>query len=153
MILMDTGPLVELFDPQENWHEPCRQKLKQLKGPDVTTPSVLKEAYCLLGVSSIGAQRLRDFVLDGGMQIHFLDNASLARCFEWMEKFAGQPMDLADASLVAAGEALETRRVFRLNRRDFGVNRLKRGHRSIEFELVLQCIKAWGQSSPGGRGR
>ncbi len=137
MILMDTGPLVALFDPQEKWHEPCRQKLKQLKGPFVTTPCVLNEAFYLLGVSSIGAQRLRDFVLDGGMQMHFLNNASLARCFELMEKFADQPMDLADASLVAAGEALETRKVFTLDRRDFGVYRLKRGHRCIQFELVL----------------
>ena len=39
-------------------------------------------------------------------------------------------MDLADASLVAAAEALGTRKIFMLDRKDFETYRLRRGHRS-----------------------
>ena len=53
-----------------------------------------------------------------------------------MERYADQPMDLADASLVVAGEALTTRRVFTLERRAFETYQLKRGHRYVKFELV-----------------
>ena len=31
MILVDTGPLVALFDPADNWHEPCVARLRELK--------------------------------------------------------------------------------------------------------------------------
>lgn len=43
-----------------------------------------------------------------------------------MERYADHPMDLADASLVVAAEALGTRRVFTIDRRDFGTYRVRR---------------------------
>ena len=46
------------------------------------------------------------------------------------------PMDLADASLVAAGEMLKTRRIFTIDRRDFDTYKLKRGHRYVAFEYI-----------------
>ena len=49
----------------------------------------------------------------------FLDRAWLTRAFELMELYAHHPMDLADASLIAAAEALGTRRVFTIDRKDF----------------------------------
>jgi predicted nucleic acid-binding protein len=41
------------------------------------------------------------------------------RTFKLMKLYADHPMDLADASLVAAAEALGTRRVFTIDRREF----------------------------------
>jgi len=40
------------------------------------------------------------------MSVWFFDLAALTRAFELMELYADCPMDLADASLVAAAEAL-----------------------------------------------
>jgi predicted nucleic acid-binding protein len=45
-------------------------------------------------------------------------------------------MDLADASLVVAAEALETTRVFTLDRQDFLTYRARRGHRLLAMEIV-----------------
>jgi predicted nucleic acid-binding protein len=45
-------------------------------------------------------------------------------------------MDLADASLVAAAEALGTRRVFTIDRKDFETYRVRRGHRHYSVEIV-----------------
>ena len=45
-------------------------------------------------------------------------------------------MDLADASLVAAAEALSTRKVFTVDRKDFETYRVRRGHRHYGLEIV-----------------
>ena len=53
-----------------------------------------------------------------------------------MERYADHPMDLADASLVTAAEALSTRRIFTIDRNDFSTYRVRRGHRNEAFEIV-----------------
>jgi uncharacterized protein len=97
---------------------------------------VLTEAFHMLGPASIGSDRLREFIEHGGLSVWFLDQPSLTRAFELMELYADHPMDLADASLVAAAEATNTRRVFTIDRRDFGAYRVRRGHRHYPVEIV-----------------
>ena len=136
MILVDTGPLVALFDPQDEQHNRCRRVLKEIREPLLATIPVLTEAFHMLGPATIGSDRLRDFVASGGLSVWFLDRASLSRAFELMELYADHPMDLADASLVAAAEALSTRRVFTIDRKDFETYRVRRGHRYYPVEIV-----------------
>lgn len=136
MILVDTGPLVALFDPKDGEHERCARVLKGLRAPLRTTIPVLTEAFHMLGPASIGSDRLRDFVVRRGLAPWFFDETSLTRAFELMELYADHPMDLADASLVAAAESLGTRRVFTVDRNDFETYRLRRGHRHYAFEVV-----------------
>lgn len=136
MILVDTGPLVALFDPQDHDHEGCTRTLGSLREPMCTTVPVLTEAFHLLHPDSHGSDRLRDFVSGGGLSLWFLNDASLTRAFELMEQYSDHPMDLADASIVAAGEALGTRRVFTLDRGDFATYRVRRGHRRYPFEVL-----------------
>ena len=45
-------------------------------------------------------------------------------------------MDLADASLVVAAEALSTRKVFTVDRNDFETYCVRRGHRHYGLEIV-----------------
>lgn len=136
MILVDTGPLVALFDPRDEDHAPCREVLRAIREPLLTTVPVLTEAFHLLSPSSQGSDRLRDFVVNQGLGIWFFDQAGLKRGFELMEQYADQPMDLADASLVVAGEAISTQRVFTIDRRDFQTYRLRRGHRHVRFDVI-----------------
>lgn len=136
MILVDTGPLVALFDPKDNAHSRCRRILQGIRGPLYTTVPVLTEAFYMLTPASIGSDRLRDFILKQGINVWFFTEAAMTRAFELMEQSADHPMDLADASLVVAGEALRTRRIFTIDRRDFDGYRLKRGHRHVRFELL-----------------
>jgi len=136
MILVDTGPLVALFDPQDGQHARCRRVLKEIREPLFTTTPVLTEAFHILGPASIGSQRLRDFVEEGGLSVWFLDRVSLTRSFELMELYEDHPMDLADASLVAAAEALSVRRVFTIDRKDFETYRVRRGHRHHPVQII-----------------
>ena len=136
MILVDTGPLVALFDPQDGQHHRCVTALKTIRAPIVTTTPVLTEAFHILGPASVGSDRLRDFIEQGGLSVWFFDRTTLTRAFELMELYADHPMDLADASLVTAAEALGTRRVFTIDRNDFETYRVRRGHRHQAIQIV-----------------
>jgi hypothetical protein len=136
MILVDTRPLVALFDPQDGQHDRCVKALKEIREPITTTMPVLTEAFHMLGPASIGSDRLRVFIEDGGLSVWFFDRPTLTRAFELMESYADRPMDLADASLVTAAEALGTRRVFTIDRNDFETYRVRRGHRHHAIQIV-----------------
>ena len=136
MILVDTGPLVALFDPKDGQHERCVKALKRIQEPLSTTIPVLTEAFHVLGPESVGSDRLREFVEKGGLSIWFFDRLALTRAFELMEVYADHPMDLADASLVVSAELLGTRKVFTVDRRDFETYKVRRGHRHYPMDIV-----------------
>lgn len=137
MILVDTGPLIALFDPLDGQHSRCKELLASIREPLTTTTPVLTEAFHMLGPASMGSQRLRDFVVARGMTLWFFDEESLSRAFELMEVYADHPMDLADASLVVAAEKLGTRKVFTIDQRDFGAYRIRHGHRHYPPQILM----------------
>jgi uncharacterized protein len=136
MILVDTGPLVALFDPKDREHDRCVSALKPLTHPLCTTVPVLTETFHMLNPATRGAAALRAFISKGGLSVWWLDPSSFRRAFELMDRHADRPMDLADASLIVAAESPGTRRIFSLDRRDFRVYRVRRGHREQAVELV-----------------
>jgi|SRR5947209_11936880 len=136
MILVDAGPFKALFDPKDQHHDRCNAVLKGIREGLVTTVPVLAEAFHLLDPGSLGSERLRDFILRGGLSVWFLDQPTLDRSLELMEKYADHPMDLADASLVAAAEVLKIRKIFTVDRNDFSAYRIRQGHSHKGFEVL-----------------
>ncbi len=136
MILVDTGPLVALFDPRDGQHTEAQRILKNLREPLSTTTPVLTEAFHMLEPHGIGSDRLREFVMKGGLSTWFFDRSALTRAFELMERYADHPMDLADASLIVAAEMLRTRKIFTLDASDFSIYRILRGHRYHAVEVI-----------------
>lgn len=136
MILVDTGPIVALFDPRDSLHADCRQRLQALSAPLITTLPVLTEAFHILSPESLGSANLRLFVGRGGMSVHFSEDGELTRAFELMETYRDHPMDLADSSVIAAAETLGTRSVFTVDRNDFETYRIRRGHRHYPVTIV-----------------
>lgn len=107
-----------------------------MRAPLVTTLPVLTEAFYMLQPESRGSEQLRLFVARGGMSVHFSHDAELIRIFELMEAYRDSPMDLADASVIAAAESLATRKVFTVDLSDFETYRIRRGHRHYPVEIV-----------------
>ena len=136
LILVDTGPFVALFDPQDHCHEECKRILKEIRTPLCTTVPVLTEAFHLLTPASRGADQLREFILQGGVRVWFMNSEALQRAFQLMHQYSDHPMDLADASLIAAMESLRTNRVFTLDLRDFHSYRVRLGHRLYAVEII-----------------
>ena len=133
MVIIDTGPLVALFDKSEPAHERCLAALKKFKTAPVTTWPVLTETFYLLGGWERGQRQLWEFILTGGLAIHDIPEAAYERVQELMKKYADNPMDFADASLVVVAEIHQVRKVFTLDRSDFG--RYRPRHCS-HFEIV-----------------
>jgi uncharacterized protein len=136
LILVDTGPLVALFDRRDSSHARCRDALAGIREHLVTTVPVLTEAFHLLSPASRGSLAMREFIGAGGLDVWYMDRTSLNRCFELMVKYADLPMDLADASLVAAAEALRTTRVFTIDRADFDAYRARIGKSYRAFARI-----------------
>lgn len=136
MILVDTGPLVALFEPRDRDHARCEDFLATVETDLVTTLAVLTEAFHLLDPGARGASALRTFITSGGVSIWQLSQASLARSFELMDRYKNLPMDLADASLVTAAEALKTTRIWTIDQRDFRAYRARIGRATRAFQIV-----------------
>jgi uncharacterized protein len=136
VILVDTGPLVALFEPRDDAHGETRSRLARLRDELVTTVPVLTEAFHLLGPSTKGARALRSFLTRRGLRVWWLSAGTLSRALRLMDDYTDQEMDLADASLVAAAEALRTTKIFTIDRRDFSIYRAKVGRSLRSFSLV-----------------
>lgn len=137
MILMDTGPLVALFDPQDPYHKHCSSLLKTIRAPLITTVPVLTEVFHLLSPDSQGSKALRQFIDRRALNIWFMDDAAVDTALNLMEKYIDRPMDLADASLVVAAQRLGTNRVFTVDRNDFFVYRITAGHELRAFDVII----------------
>ena len=129
MTLTDTGPLVGLIDGTDQHHATCTAALADLPSePLLTTWPCLAEAMYMLGRR--GGYRyqaaLWDMYFDGRLILHQSAPEETARMAALMEQYRDLPMDLADASLVAAAETLGLRRAFTVDRQ-FYVYRLGDG--------------------------
>ena len=126
-VLVDTGPLVALFDPSDRWHERCEIELARLgRSPLVTSLAVLTEATYLLGFARRAQRALLAFVAAAAVEIADFGAGDVSRAIALMERFDDLPMDFADATLVVLAERLGTNRVFTLDRKDFGAYRIGR---------------------------
>ena len=118
MILTDTGPIVALIDTNEAQHEPCRLVLPRFKPPMVMPWPCYVEAMYLLRreLGYPGQKALWRLRSSGQLVLHESLPAETDRMEVLMDQYRDLPMDLADASLVAAAEALGLRQVFTLDR-------------------------------------
>jgi len=125
LILIDTGPIVAIFDRDDRYHSLCVEILKGVREQLVTTWPVITECFYLLNFSWEVQNSFWLFIQRGGLEIHPLDRENHGRCRELMKQYHDLPMDLADATLVALGEELSVSKVFTLNHKDFSVYRWK----------------------------
>ena len=129
MILTDIGPVIALVNRNDPNHGRCLEAAKALPpGPLlVTWPCFTEAMYLLHRAGGYPAQaalwRLREA---GRLTLHNASEAEVRRMTALMAKYHDLPMDLADASLLAAAEAIGTRQVFTLDR-DFHVYRFADG--------------------------
>ena len=125
-----------LIDDGEADHKRCRNALKHLEAPMLTTWPVLTEAMYLLGdAGGWNAQRALWQMLEREvLQLAELQGSDVARARALMEKYRDAPMDIADATLVAVAEARRLKRVFTLDS-DFEIYRY-RGRETFEIVPV-----------------
>ncbi len=118
MTPVDAGPLFVLFNRSDPDYVLCTAVLPKIIGPLIPTWPCFTKAMYLIGrdLGFPAQNELLAYVVDGLLRIHFQDEQDCARMRALMTTFRDSPMDLADASLVAAAETLGLRRVFTLDR-------------------------------------
>ena len=124
MILVDAGPLVAFVDADDQHHKKCVAALKVLREPLVTVWPPVTEAMYLLTDLPKAQEALWEMLARGVLQLLSLDLADVPRMRELMSKYVDRPMDLADAALVRVAEREGIRKIFTVDREDFGVYRL-----------------------------
>ena len=126
-VLLDTGPWVAMIDRSEAGHSDCTNWLESFEGEIFSTEAVLTEVLYLLSFSGDAQAAALDFVLRGAVTLVPSSVASLASAKHLMQKYHDLPMDFADATLVCLAQDLAVRHVVTLDRKGFGVYRLRRG--------------------------
>ncbi len=113
-MLCDAGPLVAVIDQADKNHKSCLVGLSTLRTPLVTTWPCFAEAMYLLGQygGHPAQEELWGYVEDGVVTFHNSSELEQKRMWALMQKYRDLPMDLADASLVAAAEVLKQHRIF-----------------------------------------
>lgn len=131
MILIDTGPIVALFDKDDRYHSLCLDVLKTIREPLMTTWPVLTECFYLLNFSWEAQESLWVFLLRGGINVYPIEKEDILRCRDLMKQYSDLPMDLADATLVALADSLDILKIFTLDHKDFSIYRFKGKKRFI----------------------
>ena len=124
MVLADTGYWVALANARDRWHDAAVAVSRELDETLVVTWPVVTET-CYLILTRLGARAQLSFLeqLSRNVEIHPIESRHLGGLRALMEKYAGLPMDLADASLVFAAAQRRDGRILSTDRRDFEIYR------------------------------
>lgn len=126
-LLVDTGPLVALIRKADRDHQRCVDVAAQVTSPLLTTWPVLTEAAWLLRGDRRDVDALLQMVPRGFLHIDPLDLDAVAWIRDFLERYADQQPQLADATLMYLAEARNLDTVFTLDVRDFSVYRTAGG--------------------------
>jgi predicted nucleic acid-binding protein len=111
--LIDANGLVNLVDSRQSRSAEFRSFFTTLRKPVATTwPAFMEADYLVFGIGGWPLQRkLWDYILLGLVRFHLPDHQEERRIVEIMERYRDRPIDLADASLVSAAEAIGDPRI------------------------------------------
>jgi uncharacterized protein len=137
LVLVDSGPLIALFNRADRWHATVVEWLKTNPSITlVTTWCVLTEVCAMLSrrVHNEAALDVLRWALRGGITVDGAPQHALVSVLAISERFADLPFDLADASIAEAAERMRIRRVLSIDS-DFDVYRDHAG-RPLQNVLV-----------------
>ena len=132
-ILIDSGPLIALFDASDKYHHEAVNFIKTNKYPLVTTLASITEALHLLDFNRNAQIDFLGWVHRGAVEIHNIENNDFKRLKELTEKYRDLPMDFADSCLVYIAEKLKLNTIATIDR-DFSIYRIQWRRK---FQIIL----------------
>ncbi|OEU47355.1 MAG: pilus assembly protein [Desulfobulbaceae bacterium S5133MH15] len=132
-ILIDSGPLIALFDASDMYHSESVNFIKNNKLPLVTTIASITETLHLLDFNRNAQIDFIEWVYRGAVEIQNIENNDFGRIKELTEKYHDLPMDFADSCLVYLAEKMNLNTIATIDR-DFSIYRIK-GRR--KFRIIL----------------
>ena len=132
-ILIDSGPLIALFDASDKHHHEAVNFIKTNKYPLVTTLASITETLHLLDFNRNAQIDFLEWVYRGAVEIHNIERDDFERIKELTIKYRDLPMDFADSCLVYLAEKLNLNSIATIDR-DFTIYRIQ-GRR--KFKIIL----------------
>jgi uncharacterized protein len=120
--IVDTGPLVALFDRAERHHRWVVERIEELEAPLLVCEPVLTETVYLLGRYAKAQDAVFELLHNGALKVAFRIDEHLAALPKLLQKYRDTPMSLADACIVLMAEIHERHAVLTLDS-DFSVYR------------------------------
>lgn len=122
-ILVDSGPLIALFDASDKYHQQTVDFIKENTASLVTTIASITETLHLLDFNRNAQLDFIEWVNRGGVEIENIVNADFQRIKALTEKYRDLPMDFADSCLVLLAEKLNITAIATIDR-DFSIYRI-----------------------------
>ena len=113
--LIDTGPLIALLNPQDEYHAWTLAVMRRLPTPLLTSEPVLTETAFLLARRGGSALQLFDLIDHAIIKVGIRIDHEWPALRDLMRKYPDAPMSLADATLVRLSEQHRTCRVLTLD--------------------------------------
>jgi predicted nucleic acid-binding protein len=128
-VLVDSGPLIALFNGGDRWHAPVLAWLQAHPQARLISTWPVATEVCALLARRIANGAALDFlrwVQRGGLSFDRPEDSSLPEVLSISERFADLPFDLADASIAEAAARLKVKHVLSIDA-DFDVYRDRAG--------------------------
>jgi predicted nucleic acid-binding protein len=122
-ILIDSGPLIALFDRDDAYHRRMVAFLKDQPFRFVTTLAVITEVSHMLDFNIKVQIDFFEWVLRRGVILEDITQDDIPRIIMLIKKYQDLPMDFADASLVAIAQKTSLRSIISIDS-DFDIYRL-----------------------------
>ena len=123
-ILIDSGPLIALFDSSDKYHKVSIDFIKSNKYPLVTTLASITETLHLLDFNRNAQIDFLEWISRGAIEIYNIQNNDFKRLKDLTEKYRDLPMDFADSCLVYLAEKLSIYTIATIDR-DFTIYRIQ----------------------------
>ena len=132
-ILIDSGPLIALFDRDDKYHTASVEFIKNNHYQLITTLASITETLHLLDFNRNAQTDFLGWVSAGALHIEPIRTEDLLKINELIIKYSDLPMDFADACLVFLAEKLNINEIATIDR-DFDVYRIK-GKKSFTIHI------------------
>ena len=122
-ILIDTGPLIALFDRDDNYHDRIKTFIKEGRYKFITTLSVITEVEHMLDFNVNVQIDFLEWIMKEGVVLQEIQQKDISRIIELTKKYRDRLMDFADATLVIAAERTGIKKIISIDS-DFDIYRL-----------------------------
>lgn len=113
--IVDTGPLVALFDRAERHHRWISERLGELEAPLLVCEPVLAEAMYLLARHPRAQATVLELIENGALSVAFRLDEHVGILRSLLRKYRDTPMSLADACVVRMSEIHDRHAVLTLD--------------------------------------
>ena len=132
--LIDTGPCIALFDRDDRFHTDIKSFMKNFRGRLVTSWVVVTETLHMLDFDYRVQVDFIRWVDRGALDVAGPIREDTHRIIELTEKYRDQPIDFADATLLAIAERRQLNSIISIDS-DFQIYRTAKGN---SLEMLFQ---------------